>query len=407
MERHFNGGIEVLHFRSVGPHGETCLDPVLAELLFIARWRGLRLRLLPSSWPSSAVCGSLPAGLGAAFSGGRVRRAELLDAARSFICGNGDGEAALSCTDEAFCSLLRRTVGQAISGILYGDVGVWEDYTRPTLVRSAPIGCGWAIALAERRKRQCAEQPGRWHAALLELEGALGALADRLGSAETFGSTGMPGPPQAITALDACAYGHLSVLYSVPYEQGSRLHKVLTRFPSLPHLLDRLERRFRAWPDPRSFLVSLSTEERLPGAATELLLQTPSARTVQAEAEPLMWWEAWGWSWRGYAWGGSRGGRAKRPPPVRVREYEPPGWQAAAFGLAAAASVIAAVLLGCGPVRPEELLRTVRESLGAPRAPAEVSAEVPIAAAASPYEPGERSGGAGAAAAQAPVSAGQ
>lgn len=373
--------VEVLQFRAFNLGGEeTVLDPVFAELLLVTQWRQLPLRLTPCGYPSVSALGPLPAGVGGAL-GRTLRRSDLLRAVAKLDKNGGYGRG-LSATDEAFKSLLRCRVGEAISAILWGDDGVWEDYTRPTLVRSAPPGCGWFVAWGERRR----QKQGLRSAALLELETALQALADRLGDGDCFGGgsghNGTSGVATAaasgeLTALDACAYGHLAVLFSIPCEPSSSLHTLLVRFPSLAHFLDRIEMRFGAWPDARSFLAALAPSERTPAAAAALIGaaepkgRAPWARIATEEvtaasasadgASPpegrhLEWWEAWGWSW---------GGRRRRPEYRQEKQNEPPVWYLRAFSAAVLVSVATAVLTGCSPVPQDKVALMLRRVFGA------------------------------------------
>ena len=244
--------LEVLHHSARGPRGPTVLDPVLAEVLFVTRWRRLLVRLEPSPYPVVAAVGPLPAARsGAAPSGGPARRGELL-AAVAALDPRGYGRPP-SPQCEALRGLLRFRVGEAITALLFGDEGIWEDYTRPTLADSAPGGFGWALARGERRRQGLGVPPrelaDRRQAALLGLPDALEVLAERLGVADSFGAAmaEVAAPSEAaleLTALDACAYGHLAVLYSIPCEAGSNLRELLARC-SIPPILSRLA---LAWP---------------------------------------------------------------------------------------------------------------------------------------------------------------
>lgn len=355
--------MEVLYHRVLGPRGETVLDPVFAELLFVARWRRLPIRFLPSAYSEVVALGELPAALangtdcgtacaassaacGTTCGCGRrvVARPALLAAAASLDACGAYGQV-LSADDRAFCDLTRHRMGEGIASVIWCDASVWEEFTLPALTRSSPWGFGWLLALLARRQKlrrhRCAggaatlEQ--RCAVALLELESALRALAERLGGADAYDvrSGDQSLEPRGLTALDACAFAHLAVLYSIPCHKDSTLHGMLAGFPMLAHYCDRMEMRFGVWPNPRSFLAALRHSERLPAAVSAL----PEPSHQQA-LDGLTWWEAWGWS---------VGGR-RRPASVQARKQAAPPWrQCVTFGIAGALSVSFAALLGWGP----------------------------------------------------------
>lgn len=289
---------------------------------------GYRIRFQTSNWPYVTALGALPAAFGGPLAAGGVQPVRRADLLRRLIEATRDVDLLpASVQDAGFCSLLRLRIGGAIDALLYGDDGVWEDYTRPAIVRAAPLGLGLAAAAAERRRHLAGAGAGRHAAALLELPGSLEALAHRLGGHATFGAGGCEeealaeGQDLNISALDACAYAHLSVLFSIACEPGSRLQQLLASHKTLVHLCDRLELALGAWPDPQSFLAAIESRDRLPAAAA----------TAESKAT------AQGWA----------GGKLQR----RV-----PSWHAMAFALAASASLAVAAALGFTPWRLEQLL---------------------------------------------------
>lgn len=339
--------IQLLVQRALGPLGETVLDPVLAELYFVSRWRKLPLRVLSSHYPTAAVVGPLPASIDGAL-GVFVPRHALLASLAAFD-QEGYGQQ-LNADDVAFCSFIRARLGEALNALLWTDDGVWDDYTRKTLVKSSPYGFGWSVAWAERRRRLAGVQAtgfadGNKEAALLGLPTALEALAQRLDGADTFGEKDPSGISErrAITRLDACAFGHLSVLYSIPCEENSNLHVLLARFPTLSAFCDRMEARLRSWPDSRSFLAAVPPQRRLPGVqgsivgggaadAAQSVGNSHTTRRIPA------WWELWGWS---------RG--SGKPAKSKAHQQTPAAWHAIVFGFLTVASATVAITLGFGP----------------------------------------------------------
>lgn len=338
--------IDVMRFRALGPCGETVLDPTTAELLFVAKWRQMHerfgfekvnyhIQFEISNWPYVAALGSLPAAFGGPLSKGGAHHsgqaARCDDLLRRVVEATRDVELLPeSVQDAGFCSLLRLRIGRAIDALLYGDDGVWEDYTRPAIVRSAPLGLGLAVANSERRRRSANESiAASRKAALIELPGSLEALAHHLGDHETFGSVAesladnSAGSSLHISALDACAYAHLSVLFSIACEPGSRLQQLLASHKTLVHLCDRLELAVSAWPDARSFLAAIELQDRLQA--------TVAASDSKTNAVASTW----------------NGGKLQRRVPF---------WHTMAFTLAAAASIATAAMLGYLPRRLEQLL---------------------------------------------------
>ncbi|CAE8676595.1 unnamed protein product [Polarella glacialis] len=354
---------KVVHLLAQGPCGETVLDPVFAELLCVSRWRQqLPLHFEGSRYPTlGRALGPLPAALLPAAPNSRrlrpTRRDELL-AALARLDPEGYG-APLGGDDEAFVSLLDLCIGPAITDLLYNDRSIWEDYTRPTLVRSAPSGYGWVHAWAERRRQQ-RELRGRLGgirsldssvALGLGLRSALEALAERLGSADSFGSKSSSSSSEvtALSALDAKAYGHLVVLFSIPCERGSSLQQILSDFPSLARFCGWLEERLSGiWPDYGSFLSALPPDERPPPPPpTASSAGRRAASEIAIQATPRRdWWEIWGWSWAGQRRPVQFGGPGKKPP----------AWHMPIFGVAAAFSIAVASLLGLGPQLPGRTL---------------------------------------------------
>mmetsp|Transcript_60558 Transcript_60558/g.170636 ORF Transcript_60558/g.170636 Transcript_60558/m.170636 type:complete len:386 (-) Transcript_60558:122-1279(-) len=347
VQRGPGDSISVVYHRAMGPLGETVLDPVFAEVLFVTRWRQLPARLVPSAYPVAAALGALPAGIGR----GMIHRSELLESIAAL--GSSQHSKGLTPSDEAFCGMLSHSIGKAIRALLFGDIGVWEDYTRPTLVQSAPLGWGWAVAWREWRRQQCgpphpASLAGPQTATFLGLRDVLKALVERLGEADSFGAA----VGEEVTALDARAYAHLAVLYSIPCERDSNLHALLASFPTLAHFCDRMDMRFGGiWPDARSFLAACPLEARTPAAVALLQRKAEGAGAGQAAAGRQEWWELWGWS------RGSRGHWAEPHTP------RPPFWQVYAFSVAAVVSLAIALLRGLGPVPPEGLAAPLARAL--------------------------------------------
>lgn len=397
----------VLQLRAVGPLGETVLDPVQAELLFVARWRQLPLRFLPSRYPSFSALGPLPAavsGLRAnGVNGPIVPRDQLLGEIAA-LDSKGYGKA-LTLADEAFCSLLQQRIGKGLPTLLFNDPGVWEDYTKPTLRCSAPFG--WGLTVAWSEKWSHTEAKDQHNASVLGIESALEALSERLGHADCFGAdTSAPGAEgDALNRLDACAYAHLAVLFSIPCQKDSWLHKLFLRFPTLVQFCDRLETRFDGgvWPDHYSFLAGVEPSLRLPAAkaaaaekrhrqSTAGLLRTGSrnglrrgssgVNTEREDAEgaearqggvgpevlhpsagtrPLEWWEFWGWSWSP--------GKRLQPADLKMRKVDPPPWHWPAFLAMSSLTLLSAMLQGWGPPQLYKLLREAvasgKQKLGA------------------------------------------
>jgi len=385
-----------VHHEVKGPTGETILDPVFAELLFVARWRRLPLQLIPSRYPTVAALGALPASSGGALSSsaspsnavdqdGAVTRPRLLNAVAA-LSGYQKGQ---SDDDEAFSELLRHYVADAIEAILYCDDGVWEDFTKPALARSAPRGMGWYVAWSERRRHlqrpagktslamSAPGAPGslgtaatgalsgpqsgdganasfegrsaRCSVALLELTTALTALAERLDSGDSFADNGFVGGAtgnsvDGLCALDACAFGHLSVLYSIPCQAGSRLFELLSRFPTLAQFCDRMELRLGGtWPSAESFLAGFPSSARAPGASCTSDSSTARSGFGAAKSRQvgsnISWWEAWGWS----------SGERHRPPESKAKRGKTPEWYGVAFGIGASLAAASVAALGWGP----------------------------------------------------------
>mmetsp|Transcript_83856 Transcript_83856/g.233981 ORF Transcript_83856/g.233981 Transcript_83856/m.233981 type:complete len:381 (+) Transcript_83856:54-1196(+) len=335
--------LDVLYFKTLGPRGETVLDPVLAELLFVAKKEHLQLRLTPCAYPRMSGVGPLPVAVGGAL--GFVRRSQLHGALAALV-----GDEKQSADDAAFCSMLVHCVGGAISSILWNDEGMYEDFTRPLILRSAPLGFGWLIAWAEKRRLRVAASgfavgaaPAAQTVVLMRLEAALSALAERLGSQDVFAAPCGDGDGEDPgTVLDARAYAHLAVLYSIPCERGSPLHQLLRRFPTLSQFCDRTEMQLNAWPDARTFLAALGLDERTPAAAEALGRAAGAAVPAAMKMpRPLAWWELWGWSW------GSR--RTAFEP--RAQRHDPPQWSVPIFASVALVSVALAMSSGWGPLR--------------------------------------------------------
>jgi len=268
-----NGSI-VIYFRTMSRHGETVLDPVLAELLFIRRWKRVDLRLQPSNYPHVRATGELPA----CFSpDGLVQRPQLLKKVRHWTgCGYSStanstlarADLTKGCAepgnDVAWRCFIEQRVGVPLQVLLWCDDDVYANHTRPALLGAAPSGFGWYLTWSLRytcrqklRSYTSVDDNAGLHTVLAELDENLAVLEQRLGNAKTFGDE-----VQKFTCLDACAYGHLSVLYSIRCKRGSALHSLLLRHRNLADFCALVERGLGAWPDPRTFLAALSPSRR-------------------------------------------------------------------------------------------------------------------------------------------------
>lgn len=266
-------GSTVIYFRTLSRRGETVLDPVLAELLFIRRWKRLGLRLVPSNYPHLCATGELPA----CFSPeGLVRRPQLLQTLRHWTGCSGlsttEGSSAKAepvedrippVTDVGWRCFLEQRVGVPVQILLWRDEAVYAKHTQPALLGTTPWGFGWYLTWSLRRQKLQSCSSAVDDAGLLvilaELDKSLTVLEERLGNAQSFGDK-----LRNFTYLDACAYGHLSVLYSISCERGSPFHTLLLRHRSLADFCARMELRLGAWPEPRTFLAALEPEEQLP-----------------------------------------------------------------------------------------------------------------------------------------------
>eukprot|EP00927_Polykrikos_kofoidii_P002190 TRINITY_DN10858_c0_g2_i1.p1 TRINITY_DN10858_c0_g2~~TRINITY_DN10858_c0_g2_i1.p1 ORF type:complete len:426 (-),score=56.53 TRINITY_DN10858_c0_g2_i1:103-1380(-) len=374
-----NGELEVLYHCLLDGRSSAGValfwDPVFVELLFVTRWRNIRLRLTPSKYATLSSFGPLPVGmalrrcsgdnangsgsastiLGKSFgpdastssSGGVVPRSQLLSAVAALDRGGSDVSRDLN--DRAFCSLLRCRLGDAIEAFLWCDDEIWNDFTRPALIASAPFGFGWLAALTQRR---CQLSNSAWSkqehsmactTALSNASVALEALADRLGEAESFGARStQASTSEDLTALDACAFGHLAVLFSIPCEVASSLHDLISRYPKLIQFCDRMQVRLNAWPDTRSFLVAVPPNQRLPGAAMTVdSPTTPALLGTVASRKETPWWEELGWSWSG---------PRQRPKP-KARRRAPPLVYPFAFCVLAVTSATSVMVVRSGGCR--------------------------------------------------------
>lgn len=363
--------LEVQYQRCVGPLGFTILDPLTAELLFWSRWRRAAVTLKPCPRPVDWHLGPLPA---ATRGDETVPRARVLDAIAA-AGERGLPEVLPSETDAIYCAMVRHRVGSALRALLFGDFGTWDDYTRPTLVRSAPWGRGLYFAWQERRRQlsglSLAAAADVHAAALLALEGALTALVERLGTSDAFGCRGgQQGSIESLTPLDACAYGHLAVLFSIPCESGSRLHGLLRRFATLACFCERVEQWLGGvWPSADAFLAGLPPGERIAGASgtanstargtSAVAGATGGGEGTAGTAAPLtrrrlLWWELWGWSW-GL-------GRLQDAIP-KVRKASPPQWYLRGFVATCGVVVLGAVATGCSPIPAPKLLALLAQWL--------------------------------------------
>eukprot|EP00929_Paragymnodinium_shiwhaense_P061591 TRINITY_DN30771_c0_g1_i1.p1 TRINITY_DN30771_c0_g1~~TRINITY_DN30771_c0_g1_i1.p1 ORF type:complete len:395 (+),score=69.45 TRINITY_DN30771_c0_g1_i1:73-1257(+) len=346
FRRDISATTEVVHHSVLGPNNvATVIDPVFAEVLFVARWRKLPIRLRGSNYPTMGAMGELPLCLDETAHGGAaevvVQRHEILRhlAANDPECYGR----AQPHEDLAFCDMIRHRLGRALAVLLWSDNCIWEDFTQPAVARSAPWGVGWAVAAQEQIRQLALLEPpvrdkeGRSTVAVMELTETLECLAERLGSSDSFAAQEHT---DTLTALDACAYAHLAVLYSIPCDKGSLLQALFLQHRTLIHFCDRLELRFGAWPDPRSFLAALPPEARMPAAMD-------AARHAEAEAaekngrsrQAFAWWEAWGLSLSG----------KRKAAPSKAKKVAPPSWHLPAFTVFAGVSVTLAALMGWGP----------------------------------------------------------
>jgi len=351
--------IRVVHLQARGDK-QTVLDPVHAELRFLSKWRPhLRLKFEGSSYPTIAALGQLPAALSADH--GVVARKDLRELLAT-VDPQGYG-ASLASDDEAFLHLLDR-IGILIAALLYQDASIWEMHTRPTLLSSAPPGFGTVTALMERqRQRQrlqeataCGLPSAQIHSSsmILELRTALEALSERLGD-QSFGkgSDKQSGSDRedrhGFSRLDARAYAHLVVLFSIPCDPGSCLQRLLCDFPSLSRFVGLVEERLPGtWPDYSTFMLALPPEDRPPPPPQS----QGSVLVGPVEKRRPEWWELWGWSW---------GGR-KRPVQFGGPGKAPPAIYAICFGMASGLSFAVALACGLGPGRPLALLKQLAEA---------------------------------------------
>ncbi|CAJ1422863.1 unnamed protein product [Effrenium voratum] len=324
----------IVHLHAQSQCGATLLDPVHAELRFLSKWRPhLPLQFDGSRYPTIAALGPLPA----ACTHTVVGRKELLPALALL-----DPEvygAPLSPDDES-CRCLLDRIGLLTSSLLYEDPGVWETYTCPTLMRSAPRGFGWATAFAERRRQlqqlreeQFFHEPLSSVAVLVELRSVLEALSDHLGDG----------------SFDAGAE-QLVVLLSIPCDPGSSLQRLLTDFPAVSRYVGCIEERLPGtWPDYSSFMLALSPDERPPPPP-----MSAGTKTVQHPGQARReWWEVWGWSWGGRNQPVAFGGPGKSPA----------AFYAIGFGIVTGLSFLAAILCGLGSSQPLKILRSFLASL--------------------------------------------
>lgn len=319
---------DVLSYGATGPDGITVLDPVQAELLFLARLRPGQLNFRHFGYPALASFGPLPVGVGSAF-GGVKRRSQILGELHSLL--------GIPCAQEdvAYLSLLEESVGGAIIALLYSEEGAYSTYTRRILECSAPLGFGWAVAWKERARHKVNE------ATLLGLHGTLHALATRL-EGDSFGvSRGEAARVEKLTRLDARAFAYLSVLFSIPCDPASHLRNLIGEFPALALFCDRMDALLEVWPDRRTFLAGVAKEARLPEAAA-FCGEAPTQ-------EP--WWVWWGWSWGDW-----------KPPERRVRK-QPPSWSLSTFVVAGLGSISIAMYKGWGGVPWKKLVKHCEQFL--------------------------------------------
>ncbi|CAE7337756.1 GRXC3, partial [Symbiodinium necroappetens] len=189
---------------------------------------------------------------------------------------------------------------------------------------------------------------------ILELRTALEALSERLGD-QSFGKGGdkQAGSDRedrhGFSRLDARAYAHLVVLFSIPCDPGSCLQRLLCDFPSLSRFVGLVEERLPGtWPDYSTFMLALPPEDRPPPPPQS----QGSVLAGPVEKRRPEWWELWGWSW---------GGR-KRPVQFGGPGKAPPAIYAICFGMASGLSFAAALACGLGPGRPLALLKQLAEA---------------------------------------------
>jgi len=340
---------EVLYFQTFGSRGETVLDPVVAELLVHVKVLKLKIRLTPSRHPVSRRFGLLPVLVATAGSKSRgseaaetISRDNLIatvakragdNAAMEDVSPGMHGEVWATVQlqsamedDEAYCSLLRRVIGRAVQYLLWHDIGIYEDYTRPVVRASVPYGLGVFSAWLDRQLHCSGSGALReGEQAFMQLPAALESLSARLGEADFFTKTANA----PLSPLDACAFGHLSVLFSIPCEPGSRLYVLLNRFNNLAGLCKRVQALHNVWPSVWTFLLALPEEDRpsgLPLAASAGLAcgedESDDRRERQRQSD-FRWWQYWGWS------------SSPRRPLVQRNEAVAPLWMMMAFGVAA------------------------------------------------------------------------
>lgn len=337
-----NDKITMHYFQTFGSDRQIVVDPLVVELLFLARWRQVPVRLFPCKYSTTKNFGTLPTLVSRSI--GVVRRDEAL-ATMSRLANVED-----SPTEKAFTSLVRCRLGNVIEAVLWNDVGVYEDYTFPALVRSMVLG--WFVAWREKRWR-AAMPPHSVHAALLDLRSTLAALAEHLGQADSFRLASQRsnateiGNVDDLSGLDATAFAHLAVLYSIPCEFNSYLHKVLSEFPSLADYCDRMQERLAVWPGksiPPNFLGALIGDK-------PQLSKVSGGPTADDAVPTLTWWQMWGWSEDHI-----------EPHAVQARP-QPPAWYACAFGSTALMSLLICAALGKIPKPLKTLMSGLKRTM--------------------------------------------
>eukprot|EP00929_Paragymnodinium_shiwhaense_P016163 TRINITY_DN124371_c0_g1_i1.p1 TRINITY_DN124371_c0_g1~~TRINITY_DN124371_c0_g1_i1.p1 ORF type:complete len:425 (-),score=60.72 TRINITY_DN124371_c0_g1_i1:81-1322(-) len=279
-------GLDVICQELHGPRGETLLDPVHAELRFLARCfnypsEGILNYLPPSRYPTLKALGALPAAYGRYEATSLqddadclgidsvVPRSELLKAASSLLWSSvslNSAETLLTVVLSGRDRLLYDELGSstAVSRCLWLLDDVYAGYTKATLRCSAPLGMGHYVAWSERQRQLAELGEAKYQSEdtlVAEVKELLSKLAERLGESRSFGGDSSSGS-ERLSLLDARAYSHLAVLYSIPRECCLCLHTTLANWPGLRMYCARIEQRLAVWPSKRAFLAASVADQR-------------------------------------------------------------------------------------------------------------------------------------------------